>query len=457
MGATLAAGITACSSEQPIPENSTVIRVGAEVNTEVRSRTYYPEGAVTTGQFYLTYHPNSTSYSVATVDFDKSMGAGFGIVTTPAGTELEWGDILGANSQTFFLDNVPTTLGIGTTGRSTLVELDNLLPGANPFIAAPFDSINGTNDLLWGRDVETRGASTLNFSGNNSLNHMMSKVMVQVQVANSEFGDIDLSNATIVLTNICQTPLTYDRTTGVLDLGENPEGADLTIVGGDSGQSWNSAVRTSSDENVCYTSASFVVPPQSLAIDQTRTQLIIYVNDEENTVYSGYLPYAMELENGYPMALSFLSSYSLLIRTMITPDAPELVFMPVQVINWVNKGSYPLESRQAGIYTTREFLNMMSQYYPNYNSYQMAHYGFTSDPDNGPWYINIRRALELNYDDIYNKMPLYTNPDGVPVVYSFNSHRYVIQVTYSDGSVKNVTDEELLSITSGGTLPLTNP
>ena len=209
----LTAGLYGCSSEEIIDEDgrdmSRAFWVSARVARNTHTRAYQDTGRVVNGEYWLAY-PNTSNqqYTVAKVDFDKESqtSPGLGIVSTMAGTELKWSEI-GGSPVNFYLDNVPPSMDTQNSYGET-VTFD---PAENPFVASVFDTINGSNDLLWGDKSVARDTKSLSFD----LHHNMSRVKVQVMIAHKEnsVGEINLNNARVEITNLYAKTLSYDRTT----------------------------------------------------------------------------------------------------------------------------------------------------------------------------------------------------------------------------------------------------
>ena len=452
-----------CTADEPgdIPGGGDFrsgLKVTARVADYVNTRAYQESGTVTSGKYTLSYPNTSKTYTTAVVDFDKEADVtpGLGIVSTQEGTELKWSDI-GGSPVTFYLDNVSTD----QFGPEMVVEFttDN-----NPFKAGPFDFKEGTNDLLWGDKSVNTGTKSLGFD----LHHYMSRVRVKVSVVHLEtsVGDIDLEGATVRITNLYPTPLSYNREDGSLALDTDGGVSPVTIVSDDSGYNW--LEKDDSDpDNVVYTSQDIVLPPQSLAEDENRPRLeIILANGD---TYSGILPHAMLIDSGtdvttgYPVTLAFLKEYILTIHTVITEEPPELAFMPVWVRDWVDKGEFTLEAHQSGIYTAAEFYKLIG-YYDSFNEYQLVRYGYLTTPENDPdskvkhWLFNFFSSVTLDYQDIAGMMvpgkkvlDKDTNKEkGVTrdFVFSFNNYAVYVQNGSEDTMVK-VTEQQLYDIVTG--------
>lgn len=457
--------LTGCSADDPgdtpdVGNFASGLKVTARMADYRSTRAYQDSGLVTSGKYTLSYPNTSKNYTTATVDFDKEADVtpGLGIVTTNAGSELKWSDI-GGSPVTFYLDNVSAD----KFGRDMTVEFT---PDNNPFKAGLFDFEEGINDLLWGDKSVNTGTKSLGFD----LHHYMSRVRVKVSVVHLEnsVGEIDLEGATVSITNLYPTPVSYNREDGSLALDTDGPTATVTIVSNENGHNWLS-IDKSDPDNVVYTSQDIVLPPQSLAEDENRPRLEIVLADGD--IYSGILPHAMlidtgngtDITSGYPVTLAFLKEYILTIHTVITEEPPELAFMPVWVRDWVDKGEFTLEAHQSGIYTASEFYKLID-YYNSFNEYQLVRYGYLTTPEDNPaskekhWLFNFFSSVVLDYKDIFDKMKpgeevidKDTNEvKGVTKDFTFSFNNYAVYVQNGDEeTMVRVSEQQLYDIVRG--------
>lgn len=441
--------VTGCSDRNfdgdPSELDSPPVYVKADIKHNSQSRTYQAEGEIVDGTYNLTYPTTATDvYNVGEVRFGISAeNPQIGYVTLPGDLPLKWLSVGGGSTPTLYLDNIPRNLDGATT--STTVTF---AAGSNPYIAAPFDSIGGSNDMLWGAEMFQRNAGTLHFN----LQHAMARVRLIITVDNSN-GDIDLTGATVKITNLNQTPLSFNRLDGTFGLNTDDMSAysELVFIApGDDNRSWIHQYSLPDDKNV-YQSPDFILPPQDILQDDNRPQLIITLAN--GVQYSGILPSAMLIGDGvhdepsYPVAFSFLSQYVLTIRTVVTDEPPTLTFMPVYVMKWVDKGSFDEEAHQSGIYTEQEFYKMI-EYYNNGNTFQLDRYGKQKEVnDNKVWHFDFWHGVTLDYNRINGKMKV--NDKAGPFTFSFNN--FTISVKYNDTEegVKAVSSTELYSILTG--------
>lgn len=456
----LTAGLMSCSQDGPFDgvdfPASNALTVNARIARNTYTRAYQDTGRVVNGLYYMAYPNTSNQYSVAIVDFDKesSESPGLGIVSTSSGTELKWSEI-GGSPVNLYLDNVPPSLDADNSFGSTVT----FESGNNPFVAGLFDSENGKNDLLWGTKTVTRDTRSVSFD----LHHNMSRLKVQVKVAHKEnsVGEIDLSKAKISITNLYSNTLSYDRITGSLALDTLNQRESVKIVDPDiSGYNWTDILNPADyPDTTTYLSPDIVLPPQALLENEERPRLVITLEDGEE--YSGILPQAMLIPSAadgtmsYPVTLAFLKEYILTIRTVITEEPPELSFMPVYVMNWVDKGEFTEEAHQSGFYTASEFYKMI-EYYKTNNSYQLVRYGHvvTAEGASKPeWNFDFWSSVVLDYNQIYNKMtPGSVNTtQGLPYDFRFSYNNYTVSVKNgeNDENAKRVSPSQLHDICTG--------
>lgn len=438
--------------EVSYPDYTTGVSVTARIADHTYTRAYQEEGRVESGEYYLSYPNTNRDYTLAIVDFDKERETtpGLGLVNTLDGSELKWTNI-GGSPVTFYLDNVSDRYGEG-------MEI-TFSDGDNPFVAGLFDFDEGTNDLLWGEKSVNTGTKSLGFD----LHHNMSRVRVQVQVVHTDnsVGEISLEGAKVEITNLHPRPVSYNRLDGTLGLDPAEELKPVTIVAPESemsGYGWKEVISDDPDNEV-YVSQDIVLPPQSIAEDDSRSRLVITL--ENGDVYSGILPHAMLIANGdettpnYPVTLSFLKEYVLTIRTLITETPPELAFMPVWVMDWVDKGDFTLEAHQSGIYSASEFYKLIG-YYEVLNEYQLVRYGYLMTPEvpagntQKIWLFNFFSSVVLDYGQIYDKMkPGHeVEEKGKAKDFTFSFNNYAVYVKNGEDEIR-VSEEELYALVTG--------
>lgn len=426
----------------PTIDTGDAIYVQADVNHNSQARSYIPQGTVVEGEYNLTF-PSTVAdqYNIGLVSFGETQeNPQIGIVKLPGGTPLKWLSVGGGATPTLYLDNIPQSVAGAST--STTVTFSD---ASNPYKAAPFDSIEGTNDLLWGAKMFQRNAGTLHFD----LQHVMARVRLMVTADNTN-GEIDLTGATVKITNLNLTPLSFNRIEGILALDtESPEAySDLVFVDPENGgPDWQNSYESDANRTV-YQSPDFVLPPQDLLQDDSRPRLVIKLANGDE--YSGILPSAMLIGDGvhpepsYPVALSFLSQYVLTIRTVVTDDPPSLSFMPVYVMRWVDKGSFEEEAHQSGIYLASEFYKLI-EYYTSGRTFQLDRYGKQIDNDGSKlWVFDFWNSVILDYNLIHNKM--HVNSAGGPFTFSFNNFKVFVKYNDSEDGTVAVDSQQLYEI-----------
>lgn len=428
---------------EPTTDDTTAIYIQAEVSHNSQARSYIPEGTVEEGDYNLTF-PSTVSgqYNIGLVSFGESPeNPQIGIVKLAGGTPLKWLTVGGGATPTLYLDNIPRT----ETGASTSTTV-TFSDSSNPYMAAPFDSIEGTNDLLWGAKMFQRNAGTLHFD----LQHAMARVRLMVTADNTN-GEIDLTGATVRITNLNLKPVSFDRIEGTLQLDTESADAyaDLVFVDPENGgPDWLNSYESDGNKTV-YQSPDFVLPPQDLLQDDNRPRLVIKL--ASGAEYSGILPSAMLIGDGvhaepsYPVALSFLSQYVLTIRTVVTDEPPSLTFMPVYVMKWVDKGSFDEEAHQSGIYKAAEFYQLI-EYYNRGKVFQLDRYGKQKET-NGveTWHFDFWNSVTLDYNEIHGRMR--ENPTGGPFTFVFNN--YTVSVQYGADDIRTVSPAQLYNIVTG--------
>lgn len=450
----MAVAVAGCDPESGADgerEEDDVVRVAAEVARQIGTRVYQEKGEVTEGTYYLTYPDSNDSKQLAEVRFGVEGSAPYigMVIVPPDSKELKWRDVSGGATPTFYLDNVKPEYA--AEEKSTLTEI--VFNERNPFVAGLFDltenaAARPANDLLWGSKQASRGAKMVSFD----LHHYMARVRVQVTVDRTneqENGDLNLEDATVTISSLVHKPYSYNRLDGTMALsapGENPVYGTLTLVGtGDDDKTYDWNKMVDEDENGLndvYTTCDFVLPPQGLLEDDGRPVLTIQLADKadgtKGKVYSGILPHAMEIDDGYPVALSFLKEYILTIRTVVTETPPELSFMPVQVVQWVDKGAFTIEAHQSGIYTVAEFDNLV-KYYKENNTYQLVRYGkFNAEKEK--WVFDFWHSVTLDYDKIKGSMK------GNNFEFQFNN--FTIWLS-KGGNPEKINAEQLYDIVNG--------
>lgn len=450
--------VAACSSEEisvthPEEEGKTLTII-AEVARQVHSRATADE-YITKGTYYLTYPPASgnLAHNVALVNFGNlDMDPEFGVVSVPEEKGLKWSGIKNESITTFYLDNVDPVDNQEEPSLTIVFDEDN-----NPYKAG---ILSEENDLLWGvTEVARNTTNTIFFD----LHHYMAGIKVEVTVdpTYAEEGELNLEGAVVEISSIRQTPISYNRLDGSLELptvsqeiGEeyNKVYQTLTLVdeskpeGAEGRIEWLPDQKNGDNNHTkTYVTQNFVLPPQDLLENEYRPHLIIKKGGKE---YSGILPHTMFLYNGnyenYPVTLSFLKEHILTIRTLISEDPPELAFAPVEVVQWVDKGEFDLEAHQAGIYKAEEFYKLIEYYNAN-NEYQLVRYG--RKDESGEWVFDFFSSVTLEDKKVRGQIKPNSQAD-----FSFNFNGYSVYIKSDTGSQQVVSNSDELHqiLTTGG-------
>ncbi|MCH5221702.1 MAG: fimbrillin family protein [Muribaculaceae bacterium] len=428
------------------------ISIGADIARGIFSRNYIESGTVADGTFYISY-PSAANSTYVTLpvtfnNFGSSPEIGM-VQTGDPNQKFTWNMVGGGATPIFYLDNVASN-PLLTSDIPNTVLFDT---SYNPYRAGVFDEVAGTNDLLWGnKTIGRQTTNTVMFD----LHHNMSRIRLQITVDKTNERipeDLSLENAVVSISSINQNPLSYNRIDGTLELDMAPTAySDLTFVG--DGIGWKTEETDQADPNITvYTTYDFVVPPQGLLDDEKRPRLTITLNSGK--VYSGILPHAMlipdpnkpnDSELSYPVTMYFLKEHILTIRTLISEEPPTLAFMPVQVVEWVDKGEFSLEAHQAGLYFASEFQNLI-RYYQQYNEYQLNRYGELVTPqdwDSQIWHFNVFRSMTLDYDRIHQTMIV----EGERLDFQFNFNGYRVYVA-KNGESRQVNEIQLYDLVTG--------
>ena len=431
-----------CGSEEKLPSDASVINVSASIKGQTGTRGYQEKGKILEGTFYLSYPISEEAYDIATVNFYD----GTGFITVRSGGDLTWQKVGGvSNDVAFYLDNLSPD-----NGDLSAMIID--LSGDTRYSAGLFDYVDGRNDLLWGSaSVARQSTNILSMQ----LIHCMAMVNVEITVDASDETSLglDLSDATVEITNLIHDPQAYDRHSGRLSLAENPELSayqPLTFVSNDHEQNGWKMIEEKIDGQegkTKYTTRDYVLPPQDLLETVERPRLKIHVPTEDGGIrtFSGVIPRAMTvvMQDGtsIPMSLSFLRGHVLTLTVTMTPEKMELEFMPVTVVDWVYKGDYSLSGGEAGVFKSENFNRLLdaiaalkeagvSGEDPRVATYLQE---FAYKDRNGVWIFDIFANLTLEYDDIYGVFA------GVPIDYRFEFNGKTI-IVEKDGEPLELRD-----------------
>lgn len=437
-----------------------------------RATTYDDHGSIKSGTYYLCYPTSNAGTKTAEVVFKD--GYGEAIVMRNQG-KLTWKQIGDGNSD--------RTLGLTNVSPEKHDKYDGSTFYNNPiifkddekqFLAGryiPYGEEN-TNDILLASKSPYRPGTPQDHLSNYvhfELHHCMARVRVIVETRpnDASFDPLEglLENAKVDITNVVLKPYSFipyigDKTTftnvvaiypkdGTLDGCKFNDINLLNTLDDDADKEWaNMGNALDDDKKVvgqAFTTYDILLPPQQLRTDNDRPRLVITVQDDSKPngvkTYSGILPHIMFDEQDNQLSLEFLAEHLLTIRTVISNDPPELIFMPVKVVEWVDKGEYDLTAQQAGIYNEADFKDMM-KYYNEYNASKLLQYGYRKD---NKWVFNIFRNLVFNNDEIEGQMPVKKEEDRD---YSFDFNTWFTVKVDS----KECTPEEFKALLSGNNM-----
>ena len=444
------------------PVNNAALRIAAEIQGAKNTRGYKSSGVIEEGIYYMSYIDSQGESKISEVVFVN----GSGHISIDNDKYLEWDQIgynpgLESTSQ-FFLDNVPPENGEQTG------NIVNFTEDFNPFVAGVLDKDDGSNDLLWGERQIARNSPIVNFQ----LHHCMAMINVELTYEKEINGipeDLKIEEATVSISNLLKTPKSYNRETGELsftriEANEEASGSpeanqsdrleyeSMTLV--DRNNSWKIPEKSEKDgkEIIIYKSKDFVLPPQELLTTEDRPRLSVKIPKEDGTeiTYSGVIPRAMEMTmsdgSTVPMTLALLREYCLTLHIRLSLDPVEIIFMPVTVADWVDKGTILINADQAGINDEPgflQFINILKEYVPGQED-NLERFGYK---DGEKWKFNIFSELsfdlndenqELKLEDIKGVLKNIELPD-----FSFNMHNWKIYI-YSEGQKYVLTTSEEL-------------
>ena len=396
-----------CSEEdglnsRPATGGDDVVRISARLAPTVESRAYQEQGAIESGQYFMTYpnFPENTTHSLCTVNFHD----GFGVTTTQSGRELRWMEVGSLTYDTeltnFFLDNVPPP---EDNPNATTVPFSEKY---NPFVAGEFDKEEGKNDLLWGY-IQPKLYTTEEI--NIGIHHYMSRVSVIVTVDNSveNANKILFDKGSVKISNVVHEGVSFNRLNGTIDLGPDPEYKDLVLTdGGD----WTSITPDEEREGIVYyQSKNFVIPPQELKTDLDRPRLILDVPMEDGSKrsYSGVIPRIMFV-NGVPTKLGFDAEKNLTLKVKLSADLLRIEEIVAELQDWVDKGTFIISGARSDVKDQKELYELIDLYNNLEDELDLRKFGFYED---GLWKFDLFTVIRLYEGDGSHYM--YIDEDAV--------------------------------------------
>ena len=471
-------GLSSCIADEDLvmgegsPEDPVLI--GASVLPSEKTRSYIEEGEIDAGQWWLVYKRTSNYYNRAIVEFGNPEGPttaypyfydGSGVMT-----ELKWKYVngQGGSKQPFYLTNLSPDLY--TTQSTDYLTHLRFNTGVNPFVAAPLDKTNGTNDILIG----DASASASDKKFEIPLYHALSLLKISVEVfGSSDNHYVDLSEAEVTISDLCRTvesvqldyrtSFRFNESANTTDSERggtysNP-GTLLMVNRGDgnmSGPGWENGGpkdMPAEDGRVkkVYSTYEFVMPPQSIPAsplpavteDYTGKQPVLRIKVKKSAVtgqsdmegyvtYSGSIPDIMFTidENGMmlptPERIALKSGTQLCIKATINSPETDLMFAPVTVEPWVSRENFSLNTRQTGIYNENQFWQMVDAYKRN-DMYALERFGYwdgdvTQNAGRGNFVFQLWATIPLNENEIQRclipRAPS-NNPNDVPSSFCF--------------------------------------
>lgn len=455
-----------------------VIRLSASLAGNINTRnSYIAEGDINSGTYLLLYpRPGSSSYvNHASVDFGAEEGptTGFAYFYNAAGErkDLKWKHVYneGATKQTFRLCNVDTNLyTIYADGHWEHLRF-NKKDVVNPYVASPLDTINATNDLLYGEADGSRSTGKLMF---NDMRHVMSLLKINIEVFTAQDGfQMNLDNAEVTITNIStelgafdmRDPFLFEYNTST-STSANTGGyqhypsyyrniQDVKLVDPqDPDINWatNHPGKVSEKyedhfDNHVYETMKWIVPPQSVptksGYDWPYLEVRVPWEDATNSpgpqeykIFRGRIPGVMFQYDEYgnlnstPEFLSFKGGHQINITAQINSPETDLTFAPVTIEAWISKGSYTITTQQAGIYSKTDFKNAARLFTAGHID-QLERYGSV---DNDLCSLQIWGNLFLDQDEITGCMSSVAGNTDFTERFEFVFNGYTVTLTKKD-------------------------
>lgn len=507
------------------------VRIGATIDQMASTRTYQESGPVTTGKFLLTYpyyYSGADAYGVyrylyhygeVTFGYQGEETTGFVNVGTPtAPKELVWSP---TNTGTSSDDGIfvypstkPSPLVLDNFMFKPVLNTSNLVDSVvdvtkypeNPFKAGIFDSVNGNNDLLWGKEFEKTGTPVIDFNLSHRMTRLILNVIVETNNSDNDTEELTicLDNASVTLTQVLLNPVSYRRLYGEL-LFQKKDGntavsptitvpyEDFRLV-----RSKEDLNRDLEDENgnlyqwagksvneatgdTTFTTQDFVFVPQTLRQGtELRPQIVIAVpksdvnkgynpgyGKQDSIYFKGNVPVTMLMDNGPDVpaslqTLNFDPGKVITLTTKMKPGQMELEFAPVTVEPWVYKGTFYPSAKQSGIYTADDLYKLI-EYYNEGNEFWMHKFGYIEyqGTENERWRFMINSgSLEFEAAKIVGKMiPGEEITDGeIPMTPEFmfdfrNRDEYYIMpdgTKVTMGTLSSNLDEMVMTPTNTG-------
>ncbi|MCH5224960.1 MAG: hypothetical protein J1D77_03130 [Muribaculaceae bacterium] len=483
-------------ADTPEGDNDNIL-VSAKLTAAVNTRNeYIDEGNIASGTYYLYYPRKSSSSNVnhAMVDFGDAEGptTGFAYFFDTEGKkrDLKWKHVYneGLSSQTFHLHNIDSTLFTIYHDNHWQHLRFNVKNVVNPYRTSPLDTINATNDLIYGVGKGTRNSGKLEFE----LNHIMSllKVNIEVFCANDGF-QMNLDNAEVIITDVStelgvfdmRDPVLFEYNTSTSTTANsggynhtpgyyrNIQDVKLVDPENPNAQWATNHPGLVDDEfkdhftNHVYETMRWIMPPQSIPTNSSspRAKLIVKVPYEDATgspgpekykVFSGQIPpvmFKIDSDGSYypsPEVFSFKGGHQINITASINSPETELTFAPVTIEAWASKGSFTVTTKQAGIYNSSDFYNVARLYAAGHID-QLERFGSVDDDLCS---LQIWGNITLDLEKIKESMKSSGDVEGGQnFEFCFNGYTVTVSQEGEEDKILEgaVGQEELYNIVTG--------
>lgn len=458
------------------------IHVSAVIIPEYNTRDYYGSSEtqnVESGTFYFTYPRvgNETSsnaiYELAYVDFGEEESPGTGFIyyfDNEERKDLTWKKVWneGRTKKQFYLHNInPNWFTYGVTSDRKDTNQKYIFNSTSPYKASPLDKENGSNDLLSAKSLAVdNSVSNINFT----LEHRLSLLKLNIEVFASETDShlISLENAKVKISNLYTRLNTFNlyfptsfstktenyfntisnkATTSLIDPEVEGLSWDKKETGDFTGQDGQTYIRT------VYSIPEFVFPPQT---PETSTWPIVTVevpkedvtgsplDQGDYVIYKGLIPTIMfnVASDGSlsptPVATALSTGYQLTLTATINSPNTEIQFLPAQVEKWVDKGTFPVSSKQAGIYNINDWNNMV-QAYKDGNNIVLEKYGYIGA--DGKLVLQLWASLTMEKNSVINCMRIEDEERKIPFDFMFNGYNVALTI--------DAVEDEILTGSSG--------
>ena len=433
------------------------------------------EGNVSSGIFYLTYPTTDSKaskpqYNRMMVDFSKATyyekyNRRYTFTESgESGSELT-NDMIGSSPNMIFLDNVEPLKQSADNDTLVIFPADD-----NPYIAG---LMTPEKDILWGSE-QKHPENLYDFD----LHHVMAGVRVKITVEEMEDENLvdlyDLTKAEVYLTDIVLEPYSFNRLSGLVKTADNPDYApkfmlvnNMDVSDSEKPIDWKMKPTENSEsddnkDNPVYITQDFILPPQTPSDDHWPELVVRFPNptpeeasEKPYKEFYGKIPKGMftnyDEKTNYGLDLSFLREHILEIRTKISQNPPQLIFMPVKVYRWVYWGPYTVIGHQEGIYQDSQLYAIIG-YYQNNNIRMLERFGEIKSMESGNlWVFNIFSNITVELDKIKAAMKQTVQNNGV----YFQLNGYKVKITDEQGSVIYTVskDSEFNALIVDGILP----